>query len=154
MDDIPAIKNLIDFYASKDLMLPRPLHELYTHLRDYLVCAEDDDIIGCVGLRVTWDRLAEVISLAVAPGHERRGVGRELVKRALEDAQYLCIRRVFALTYIPAFFTRLNFQIIDKIALPHKVWNECTKCNKFPDCDETAVAFDFPTPEETDSLET
>lgn len=144
MDDIPGIKKLIDFYASRDMMLPRPLHELYPHLRDYLVFEEDGVIVGCVGLRVTWDGLAEIVSLAVATGHEKRGIGQALVKKAMDQAADLKMKRVFALTYVQAFFERIGFKPIDKIGLPHKVWNECTKCSKFAECDEVAVAFDFP----------
>jgi amino-acid N-acetyltransferase len=28
---------------------------------------------------------------------------------------------------------------VDKALLPHKVWSDCLKCVKFPDCDEEAL---------------
>jgi amino-acid N-acetyltransferase len=46
---------------------------------------------------------------------------------------------VFALTYQAEFFRRIGFERVDKGELPHKVWRDCLKCTKFPNCDETAV---------------
>jgi amino-acid N-acetyltransferase len=81
-----------------------------------------------------------VRSLAVAPGQERRGIGRTLVTAALEEAKAMGITRVFALTYKPDFFVRLGFAVVDKAELPQKIWGDCVKCVKFPQCDETAVS--------------
>ena len=39
----------------------------------------------------------------------------------------------------PGFFERLGFTKVDKSVLPHKIWTDCLKCVKFPDCDEIAV---------------
>jgi amino-acid N-acetyltransferase len=55
------------------------------------------------------------------------------------EAKALGVGRVFVLTYIPEFFTRVGFAEFDKARLPHKVWSECLKCTKFPECDETAM---------------
>jgi len=77
--------------------------------------------------------------LAVAPGFRRSGIGRTLVERCLADAEDLGLQRVFALTYRPAFFAMLGFHAIEKSELPHKVWQDCVHCPKFPDCDEVAV---------------
>jgi amino-acid N-acetyltransferase len=68
-----------------------------------------------------------------------KGVGTTLLQACLEDAQRLAIKKVFALTYKPEFFKKMGFQQVDKSELPHKVWLECVKCVKFPDCDEVAV---------------
>ena len=34
-------------------------------------------------------------------------------------------------------------QFVDKSELPHKVWGDCIKCVKFPDCDEIAMILDL-----------
>ena len=34
---------------------------------------------------------------------------------------------------------KFGFKEIDKANLPHKIWTDCIKCVKFPDCDETAM---------------
>ena len=38
-----------------------------------------------------------------------------------------------------AFFNKLDFKVINKELLPHKIWGDCIKCVKFPNCDENAV---------------
>jgi amino-acid N-acetyltransferase len=32
---------------------------------------------------------------------------------------------------------------VEKSILPHKIWADCLKCPKFPDCDETAMMIDL-----------
>ncbi|MFC2052211.1 GNAT family N-acetyltransferase, partial [Chloroflexota bacterium] len=34
-----------------------------------------------------------------------------------------------------------GFSQIDKMELPSKVWNECYRCPKFPNCDEIALSY-------------
>jgi amino-acid N-acetyltransferase len=66
-------------------------------------------------------------------------IGSVLVKACLEEARELGIPRVFCLVRKPAFFAKHGFQLIDKKELPQKVWAECYRCPKFPDCDEVAL---------------
>lgn len=120
-------------------MLPRALNELYESIRDFFVYEIDGQIVGVCALRILWEDLAEVRSLAVLPEFQRSGIGRALVKRCLKEAVDLGIKRVFALTYRPDFFKKNGFVDIDKAKLPQKIWGDCLKCHKFPECDEHAV---------------
>lgn len=137
--DVPRMQQLINVNAEKGLMLPRPLAMLYEGLRDFVVAEEDGEIVALGALHIVWKDLAEVRALAVAPGRERRGYGRGIVNRLLEEARELGIGQVFALTYQPGFFEKCGFTVVDKNTLPHKVWGECINCPKFPNCDEVAV---------------
>jgi amino-acid N-acetyltransferase len=138
--DAKQIQSLINLYAAKDLMLPRSLNEIYDNIRDYWVCKENKKIMGCCGLHVVgWDNLAELKSLAVAKSKQRRGIARELVNSCLKEAKELKIKKVFVLTYIPAFFKKFGFKKIPKSRLPHKIWIECCQCPKFPGCHEEAL---------------
>jgi len=137
--DVKSIQGLVNSHADKGEMLPRSLGDTCDNIRDFWIYEMDGVMLGCCALHVTWVDLAEIKSLAVADDAQGRGVGTELMEVCLEDAQQLGIRRVFALTYKPGFFQKRGFQKIDKGELPHKVWLECVKCVKFPDCDEVAV---------------
>ncbi|RKY30678.1 MAG: GNAT family N-acetyltransferase, partial [Candidatus Omnitrophota bacterium] len=57
----------------------------------------------------------------------------------IKEAKSLGAKKVFALTYKPEFFKKLKFRKISHSQLPHKVWAECIRCPKFPNCQETAV---------------
>ena len=142
--DAGEIQRLITAFADRDEMLHRSLGELYENIRDFYV-AEDEEgrIVGCGGLHVCWSHLAEIKSLAVEEGHQGKGYGRRIVEACLEEARELGLKTVFALTYRPEFFCRLGFRIVDKATLPHKVWNECIRCPKFPACGEIAVVYDL-----------
>ncbi|RKY00969.1 N-acetyltransferase [Candidatus Poribacteria bacterium] len=139
MGDAVRIHALVNFYASKEMMLPRSLSEICENIRNFFVCEIDGEVVGCCALQPVWLDLAEVKSLAVDERFWGRGIGSRLVRACLEDALRLGVRRVFALTKIPAFFERLGFRQIDKEELPHKIWSECIRCPKFPNCDEVAV---------------
>ena len=67
-----------------------------------------------------------------------RGIGSELVRQCLAEAAELLVERVFALTYQDGFFKKIGFADVDKKELPHKIWNDCLSCIKFPNCDESA----------------
>jgi amino-acid N-acetyltransferase len=140
--DVPALQRLINAYATKGLMLPRSLHSLYEHLRDYTVALEGDEVVGSVALHISWNDLAEVRSLAVAEHVQGNGVGARLVDAAIDEAVAFGVGRVFALTFVPGFFAGLGFHQVDKSELPHKIWQECIHCVHFPDCGEVPLIRD------------
>ncbi|PLX81821.1 MAG: GNAT family N-acetyltransferase [Desulfuromonas sp.] len=141
--DARAIHKLLVDYARDGLMLPRSLPELFEFIRDFYVFEEDGVVLGTVCLHICWEDLAEVRSLAVAPDSGSRGIGRQLVEICLDEARQLGLKRVFALTYKPGFFEKLGFGLIEKSELPHKIWGDCMKCAKFPECDEIAMSIEL-----------
>jgi amino-acid N-acetyltransferase len=144
MSDVKGIQQLIAEYARKGDMLPRSLADIYENLRDYFVFEEDGGgLAGSAAIHIMWEDLAEVRSLAVREGKMRRGIGTQLVESCISEAIVLGIDRVFALTYKPEFFEKLGFHVVDKAELPQKIWTDCLKCSKFPDCDEVALVADF-----------
>lgn len=139
--DVKPIHALINSCAQDGEMLPRSLNELYEHVRDMYVYEDyAGGISGVCALHVVWEDLAEVRSLAVSREARGAGVGRALAEACIEEARGLGVREVFALTYAPGFFKKLGFEIVDKSRLPHKIWGDCIRCPKFPDCNEYAVA--------------
>ncbi|MDD5437206.1 MAG: N-acetyltransferase [Candidatus Omnitrophica bacterium] len=137
--DIKAIQKLINYYATRDKMLPRSLNELYENVRDFFVYAEGSKIYGCCALHIDWEDLSEIKSLAVAPSRTGKGTGKKLLEECIKEARALKLKKVFALTYVPGFFERFGFRVVDKAELPHKIWSECIKCVYFPGCKEIAV---------------
>jgi amino-acid N-acetyltransferase len=140
--DARSIKVLIDQYAGKRLMLPRPLQQILGSIRDFFVARVDGEFAGCVALHIDLADLAEIRSLAVEERFNGLGVGRQLIEAALEDGRALGISRVYALTYVVDYFKKFGFEIIPKSELPNKVWADCVNCPFFTNCNETAVIRD------------
>ena len=146
ISDVHSIHRILNYYAEKDLLLARSLSELYDHLRDYFVLTDHEQshtIRGVCGLGICWEDLAEIRSLAVHKDHQGKGSGSKLVGMCLQEASSLGLKRVFVLTYVPDFFKKIGFKETNKSILPHKIWADCLKCPKFPDCDETALMIDL-----------
>jgi len=138
--EVGDIHKLLSRYADQGLLLPRSLSEIYNHLRDYSVIDDvNGNIIAVCALGVCWEGLGEIRSLAIVEGHQGKGLGTALVDNCMKEAAFLGLKQIFALTYVPDFFTKAGFRVIEKSTLPHKVWADCLKCPKFPNCDEIAI---------------
>jgi amino-acid N-acetyltransferase len=142
--DVPAIASLIATFAQRGRMLFRSHAELYEALRDFHVAIDAEEkgggrLLGVCALEIVWADLAEIRSLAVEPSAQGQGIGRALVDATIDEAMRLKIGRVFALTYEQRFFEKLGFSVVDKSALPLKVWSVCIKCPKRDGCDEIAM---------------
>lgn len=141
--DVKDIQKLLMTFANRGDMLSRSLSELYESLRDFYVVEEDGVLLGAAALHIVWDDLAEVRSVAVIEDAGRKGIGSRLVQACISEARELGLKRIFCLTYKPDFFAKHGFRLVDKAELPHKVWGDCIKCPKFPDCDENAMILDL-----------
>jgi amino-acid N-acetyltransferase len=139
LKDVKEIQRLVKLYSGRGAILPRSLSDLYDNIRDFFISVRDRKIVGICALHICWDDLAEVRSLIVQEEDRKKGLGVKLVKACLQESKALGVRRVFALTYKPEFFEQLGFKRVDKTVLPHKIWSDCLKCIKFPDCDEVAL---------------
>jgi amino-acid N-acetyltransferase len=139
ISDLKQVQKLINEFAKREQMIPRSLNELYETVRDFFVCEADGKICGVCALHVMWEDLAEIRSLAVDSKYQKKGLGRNLVRQCLKEARALGMNKVFALTYRPEFFKKLGFAGVDKASLPQKIWGDCLRCHKFPECDEHAV---------------
>jgi amino-acid N-acetyltransferase len=150
--DVPRVQEIINSHAELGKMLFKSLAQLYEDLRDFAVFETDEGngaasggaspgrkVIGCAALTIIWADLAEVRSLAVAGGHQGKGVGKQLVEWTIAEARRLGIRRIMSLTYEQRFFEKLGFEVVPKETLPLKVWTDCVRCPKREGCDEIAM---------------
>lgn len=141
VSDVKVIYKLLSTFSESGKILPRSLSEIYDNLRDYSVyCSGDQETaVGACAIHVSWEDLAEIRSLTVEEEFANRGIGKALVEHCLVEAKELGVGRVFVLTYNTRFFEKRGFRPVDKSSLPHKIWSDCLKCIKFPDCDEVAM---------------
>jgi len=87
MTDIHEIHRILAFYGAKGVLLPRPLSELYDHMRDYFVVEDTTTKPGIQavgGLGICWEDLAEIKSIAVQEDYQGKGLGSKLVEACVE----------------------------------------------------------------------
>ncbi len=147
--DIPGIAGVMAPYVVDGVLLPRPVSELYQCVREFHVverAATDSTpgaIVACAALRLLWQDLGEVRSLAVRPDAHGQGLGAALVQAVVGDARALGLPRIIALTREVAFFERSGFRVESRESIPRKVWTDCVRCPKRHACDEVAVTLDL-----------
>ena len=142
LNDASGIQKLIQHYAERQFLLPRTVSQVIEHLRDFVICEQEGEIIGCSALHL-WSDLAEIRSLAVAEHYWRRGVGSILIQASIREAKEFGVKTLFVLTYQPEFFERLGFTRVGKERFPQKIWVDCANCPHFPNCTETALVLEL-----------
>jgi amino-acid N-acetyltransferase len=145
VDEVREIQKMLASRADRGDLLPRSLSELFDNLRDIFVYLDDDrpEIIGTCSMHICWEDLAEIRSLVVREPYHGQGIGKKLVEECVSEALTLGLNRIFVLTYQVDFFHKLGFREVDKATLPHKIWADCLKCVKFPECDEVAMSYEI-----------
>ncbi len=143
VSDAKQIHKLVEFFADNKEMLHRSLNSIYENIQEYVVAEENGKVIGCGALHVSWDDLAEVKALAVDKNYARKGIGTKIVTTLEKNALKLDIFTTFALSFKPAFFEKLGYEVISKEVLPQKIWSECINCHLFPDCGEVPLIKDL-----------
>jgi amino-acid N-acetyltransferase len=137
--DIPALLDLINSYAERQIMLPRTEFELAENIRDFVVAWRGGELVACGALHFYSPASGEIRSLAVAPSLKGGGLGRAIVEALEREARENDLESLFAFTYVPAFFRKLGFEEVDRGELPLKAWKDCLRCPKFQACDEIAM---------------
>ncbi len=138
--DVRPMARLIQRYADTAIMLPRNEFELAEHVRDFMVAVRDGgELVGCGALHIYTPTVAEVRSLGVDPDLKTQGIGRRIVESLVTEGEHLGLRSIFAFTYVPGFFHKLHFDLVDRSELPLKAWKDCLRCPKLQACDEIAV---------------
>jgi len=140
LTDIPSMQSIVQEYVKNGIILPRSDDEIATNIRSYTLALVDGELAGYVALHIHSQTLAEIRSLIVQDRFRGLGIGKELVRRALEEARELGVKEVLSLTYSKEFFQKLGFEEIEKEKIPeHKIWQDCIKCIHFPVCNEVAM---------------
>ena len=113
-EDLPEILALLE-----ECKLPK--EGLGTHISTTLVARKGKEIAGSSALEL-YQELALLRSVAVKPSHQRRGLGQELTRAALDLALRHNITNVYLLTETASmFFSKLGFKSIPRSDVPEKV---------------------------------
>lgn len=142
--DVDQMYVMLDQYARQGLMLPRRIQDVYRNVREFVVAVdENDQVVGCGGLRVYTPVLAEIVALAVDESCHGMGVGRKIVNELLSDARSFDLVRVFAMTLQPVFFEKMGFSTTNVALFPEKIAIDCSGCAKRATCQEITMVLDL-----------
>ena len=144
LQDIASIQVLLNHYAQMGQLLPRSKSDLEANISRFRIIKRNDEVIACGSLEHFTDELAEARSLMVKESHKGQGLGDALLRDMVDRAKTLNVKRLMALTYVPAFFHGVGFKTVNKEIFPEKVWGICVNCYKFENCDEIAVLLELP----------
>ena len=125
--DIGNIRDLCQPLVAKRVLLGKEMVELYESVQEFLVCYQDEKLIGCGALHVMWEDLAEVRTLVVSPEHEGQGLGSSILQKLIDKADSLGVDRVFCLTFEVEFFAKHGFEVITDTPVEPEVYAEMVR---------------------------
>lgn len=120
--DIAAISALNNLFAPDGLTLPRSEAFVTAHLQDYQVIRDATGaVLGCVALDEYSPSLVELVSLAVAPSAQGRGLGRQLIQAADTLARERGFPEIFAISFADQLFLSMGFRESTIAQYPEKI---------------------------------
>lgn len=119
--DVAALAELNNRFAPEGLTLPRSPAFVEAHIDDYRVIRDDDGhVVGCVCLDEYSPSLVELVSLAVDPAQQGKGLGAQLIKAAVTLAAKRGYPEIFAVSFSDNLFQRCGFHFQDIEQYPEK----------------------------------
>ena len=141
MSDVDKIHQLVNVQADKGEILPRTLDNIIHDIQNFVVAELDGVVVGCASLYIYQTGLAEIRSVVVDEAAQKQGQGEALVQYLLEFAHQMELQQIIVLTYIPDYFDKLGFNVIDKTSLAENIIEDSEPSpNKDPE-DEVAMEY-------------
>ena len=120
-DDAPAVAALNNLFAPDGRTLARTPSFVAERIDAYRVARDGDrNVVGCVAIDEYAPSLAELVSLAVAPDTQGRGLGRRLVAEAERVARQRGYGELFAISLADALFLGLGWDETSIVRYPEK----------------------------------
>ena len=119
--DVPSLAELNNRFVGEGLTLPRSEAFVQSHIDDYRVIRDDDGrIVGCVCVDDYSPSLAELVSLAVDPTHQGKGLGKALIAAAVDLARKRGYPELFAVSFSDRLFLTCGFERVAVERYPEK----------------------------------
>ncbi|TPH15208.1 argininosuccinate lyase [Litorilituus lipolyticus] len=141
MSDVDKIEELVTFWADKGEILPRSRDNVIYDIQNFVVAEVDGIVVGCASLYIYQTGLAEIRSVVIEQAMRKQGQGEALVQYLLEFAHQMELEQIIVLTYIPEYFDKLGFNLIDKNSLADNIIEDSEPSpHKNPE-DEVAMVY-------------
>jgi amino-acid N-acetyltransferase len=140
LPDAVNIFDLVNSLSGDGTLLRRSYAEICENVRDFAVAESESGVfLGCGALHLYGPHLAEVRSIVVKPEAKGQGAGGRLLRSLLQEAEEQSVTAVCLFTRIPDFFFHFGFRVVDRTALPDKIYKDCQTCPRLYACDEVAM---------------
>ena len=121
IDDVTTLSELNNQFSPQGLTLPRSESWVANHIDDYRVVRDEHGhVLGCVCLDDYSPSLVELVSLAVRPEHQGKGMGSALIGAAVDLAGRRGYPELFAVSFSDNLFQQCGFRFGDINRYPEK----------------------------------
>ncbi len=141
MSDVDNIYQQVTYWANKGEILPRSRDNIIYDIQNFVVAEVDGQVVGCASLYIYQTDLAEIRSVVVTQEMRKQGQGEALVQYLLEFAHQMELQQIIVLTYIPEYFKKLGFKLIDKSVLAENIIEDSEPSPHKDPADEVAMEY-------------
>ncbi|WP_085299925.1 argininosuccinate lyase [Cognaticolwellia mytili] len=141
MSDVDSIYQLTAFWAEKGEILPRTRDNIIHDIQNFVVAEIDGKVVGSASLYIYQTSLAEIRSIVIEESAHKQGQGEALVQYLLEFAHQMELQQIIVLTYIPQYFAKLGFTLIEKSSLAENIIEDSEPSPHKDPADEVAMEY-------------
>ena len=117
--DIERIVRLLEENKNDPSMFVRSIKDVSRNIRDFLVARDGDDLtIGCAALHRHTSSEAEILSVAIFPKIQGKGLGSMLTRECIKIAKEQNLGHLWLATVKPEYFSRFGFVPFVRWKLP------------------------------------
>lgn len=116
-----AIAALLRRNSAERTLLLQPAWRIRRQIDEFVVARTNAAIIGCAQLHEHRPGILEIMSVAVDPDQQGRGIGRACVRASVDRALARGPRLLWLATTSPGFFARLGFERTSIMTIPFGV---------------------------------
>jgi len=118
-NDLGAILGVLRANADDPSLFQQPEGQTRRTLNDFFVAEKDDGhIVGCIALHRHRRRIAELLALAVHPEVHGHGIGRALLKAAIDEAREYKSEIIWLGSRKTSYFEQFGFCPFSRWDLP------------------------------------
>lgn len=141
MSDVDKIADIVNFWADKGEILSRSRDNIIHDIQNFVVAEIDGQVVGSASLYIYQTGLAEIRSVVVDEAFHNQGQGQAMVQYLLQFAYEIELQKIIVLTYVPEYFNKLGFKLIEKSSLADNIIEDSEQSpNRNPD-DEVAMEY-------------
>lgn len=107
--DLPAVSQFLTPFVARRQLLPRDEEELARLMRNGFLAEVEGRLVGFAAVEIYSKKLAEIQCLAVSEEVQRKGIGRELIRRCVQCSRDHGVLELMAISASEDFLRSCGF---------------------------------------------